>query len=89
MEILHEDKAVVIGHHCFYDVEVIEDVINGGLVLVSHIYNAETNGSTSIRQVICTAWYNKFRQEALSYNDSIEYKHNQKQIVHALRSVTV
>ena len=88
LHVMEEEKAVIVGHHLFYEIEYIEDVINGGMVMVSHIYNDETKEQTTIRQVICNEWYQLFRTEAYKYNDSNDYCHNYKQLIEAFKKVT-
>lgn len=85
--IMKEEKAVIVGHHGFFDIGYTEDVIDGDYLLMAHIYDLNTNECTDKRQFICNEWYQSFRDEAYKYEDSSEYCHNFKQLLKAFKEV--
>ena len=76
-----EGKFVVWGDYAFIDVEYIEDVVCGGVILVANIFDCikkeiiNTNG----RQVICNEWYLNFRGDVargqIQYSGVRNFKH--------------
>ncbi|CAI1683942.1 hypothetical protein [Serratia liquefaciens] len=76
-----EGKFVVWGDYAFIDVEYIEDVVCGGVILVAYIFDClkkeviNTNG----RQVICNEWYLRFHGEVvrgqIQYGGVRNFKH--------------